>query len=78
MLLVVEVPEEAKAVELVVWISVIQLLEEFQLFQTSLLPVHQKPRNANQTSMKRVRLLMLNASILTLVPLSYYKKVQLT
>lgn len=42
MLLVVEVPEKAKAVKLVIRISVIQLLEEFQLFQTRLLPVHQK------------------------------------
>lgn len=42
MLLVVEVPEKAKAVELVIRISIIQLLEEFQLFQTSFLPVHQK------------------------------------
>lgn len=50
MLLVVKVPEEAKAVELVVGISIIQLLEEFQLFQTSLLPVHQNSRNANQIS----------------------------
>lgn len=32
MLLVVKVPEKAQAVELVIRISVIQLLEEFQLF----------------------------------------------
>lgn len=37
-LLVVEMPEEAKTVELVVGIGVIQLLEELQLFQTRLLP----------------------------------------
>lgn len=48
MLLVVEVSEEAKAVELVVGISVIQLLKEFQLFQTSLLPVHQNSHRVNQ------------------------------
>lgn len=32
MLLVVKVPEKAQAVELVIGISVIELLEEFQLF----------------------------------------------
>lgn len=42
MLLVVEVPKEAKAVELVIGIGIIQLLEEFQLFQPSLLPIVQK------------------------------------
>lgn len=42
MLLVVEVPEEAKAVELVIRIGVIQLLEELQLFQPGLLPVDEK------------------------------------
>lgn len=40
-LLVVEVPEEAEAVELVVWVGVVQLLEELQLLQTRLLPEHQ-------------------------------------
>lgn len=38
MLLVVEVPEKAQAVELVIGISVIQLFEEFELFQTGLVP----------------------------------------
>lgn len=38
-LLVVEMPEKAKAVELVIGVGVIQLLEELQLFQTRLLPV---------------------------------------
>lgn len=38
MLLVVEVPEEAEAVELVVGVGVVQLLEELQLLQTRLLP----------------------------------------
>lgn len=38
-LLVVEMPEEAKAVELVIRVGVVQLLEELQLFQTRLLPV---------------------------------------
>lgn len=42
MLLVVEVPEEAKAVELVVGVGVVQLLEELQLLQTRLLPVRQE------------------------------------
>lgn len=42
MLLMVEVAEEAKAVELVVGISVVQLPEELQLFQTGFLPVYQK------------------------------------
>lgn len=42
MLLVVEVPEEAKAVELVIGICVIQLLEELQLLQPGLLPVDEK------------------------------------
>lgn len=37
-LLVVEMPEEAETVELVVRVGVIQLLEELQLFQTRLLP----------------------------------------
>jgi len=42
MLLVVEVPEEAEAVELVVGVGVVQLLEELQLFQPGLLPVDRK------------------------------------
>jgi len=47
MLLVVEVPEKAKAVELVIRISVVKLLEEFQLFQTGLLPVNQNVSHLN-------------------------------
>lgn len=39
MLLVVEMPEQTKAVKLVIRISVVQLLEELQLFQTRFLPV---------------------------------------
>lgn len=37
-LLVVEVSEEAQAVELVIWVGVVEPLEELQLFQASLLP----------------------------------------
>lgn len=39
MLLVVEMPEQTKAVKLVIGIGVVQLLEELQLFQTCFLPV---------------------------------------
>jgi hypothetical protein len=37
-LLVVEVSEEAQAVELIVWVGVVEPLEELQLLQASLLP----------------------------------------
>ena len=37
-LLVVEMPEEPETVELVVRVSVVQLLEELQLFKSSFLP----------------------------------------
>lgn len=42
MLLMIEMPEKAKAVEFVVGISIVQLPEELQLFQTGFLPVYQK------------------------------------
>ena len=44
MLLVVEVPEEPQAVELVIGIGVVQLLQELQLLETRLLPVDQENR----------------------------------
>lgn len=50
MLLVVEVPEEAKAVELVIRICVIQLLEELQLLQPGLLPVDEKSYMLNNAN----------------------------
>lgn len=53
-LLVVEMPEEAKAVELVVGIGVIQLLEELQLFQTRLLPVRGRCFTGRWTQRARV------------------------
>ena len=42
MLLVVEVPEETQAVELVIRIGVVQLLQELQLLEPRLLPEDQE------------------------------------
>lgn len=53
-LLVVEMPEEAKAVELVIRIGVIQLLEELQLFQTRLLPARGRLFSGRSTQHPRV------------------------
>ena len=49
MLLVVEVPEETQAVELVVGIGVVQLLQELQLLEPRLLPEDQETPGENLT-----------------------------